>query len=73
MKHKEEVYLNDVPGVTTAHARAVRSSESTRTVGYVCSCFPSHCEMYEEHGLCWCEPEIIKIGDNKIFIHREEQ
>jgi hypothetical protein len=34
MKHKEEVYLNDVPGVTTAHAKAVRSSESARTSCY---------------------------------------
>ena len=33
MKHKEEVYSNDVLGVTTAHARSVRSSESTRTAG----------------------------------------
>ena len=47
--------------------------ETDINCGSVCSCFPSHCEQFEEHGLCWCEPDVIEIEDSKIFVHREEQ
>lgn len=41
--------------------------------GHVCSCFPSHCENYDEHGMCWCKPDVIEIKGSKIFVHRYEQ
>ena len=40
---------------------------------YVCDCFPQHCEKYEEHGLCWCEPNLSEVEGNKILVQMEEQ
>jgi hypothetical protein len=39
----------------------------------LCDCFPEHCEKFEEHGLCWCDPKVIEINDSKIFVHQDEQ
>ena len=38
----------------------------------VCTCYPEHCENDEEHGLCWCSPMVVEVGDSKIFIHNDE-
>lgn len=38
----------------------------------LCDCFPSHCEKENEHGLCWCKPEIIDMSHSKIFVHQDE-
>lgn len=39
----------------------------------VCECFPEHCNKQEDHGVCWCSPKIIKIGNATITVHNEEQ
>ena len=44
-----------------------------RATDHLCSCYPEHCERFDEHGLCWCGVEELKIGDNKIFVHQAEQ
>ena len=44
-----------------------------RATYHLCSCYPEHCERFDEHGLCWCGVEELKIGDNKIFVHQAEQ
>jgi hypothetical protein len=37
-----------------------------------CECFPSHCEKFEIHGICWCDPDVLYVKNDKIFIHRGE-
>jgi hypothetical protein len=39
----------------------------------VCSCFPEHCCMLDEHGPCWCGGYLIQAEDNTIiYVHNQE-
>jgi hypothetical protein len=63
----------EVTGMNEAQRNECPSDEGAVLTDWLCDCFPQHCEKYEEHGLCWCEPDVIEIEGNKIFVHREEQ
>ena len=48
----------------------MKDDEETESV---CDCYPEHCEKYEEHGVCWCDPEVIIMENgNIVFVHNDE-